>query len=147
MLLHCDFVFASNRARLRTPFVDLGLVPEAASSLLLPRLIGLQRAAELFLLCDVVDADKALQYGLVSAVLAPEQLEAHAYAICERLAQKPPSAVRLTKALLRESAYATVAERMAHEGQIFAAQLRSPEVREAIAAFFEKRTADFSKAH
>ena len=147
MLLHCDFVFASKRARLRTPFVDLGLVPEAASTLLLPRLIGHQRAAELFLLCDWVEPAKALHYGLVSAVLEPDQLEAHALSICERLAQKAPSAVRLTKALLRESGYASVVERMAHEGQIFGAQLRSPEVREAIAAFFEKRPPDFSKAH
>jgi enoyl-CoA hydratase/carnithine racemase len=147
MLLHCDFVFASDRARLRTPFVDLGLVPEAASSLLLPRLIGHQRAAELFLLCDVIDADKALRYGLVGAVLPAAELEAHARSVCQRLAQKAPSALRMTKMLLRESAYASVPERMAHEGQLFAAQLRSPEAREAISAFFDKRAPDFSKLH
>jgi enoyl-CoA hydratase/carnithine racemase len=146
MLLHCDLVFASDRAKLRTPFVDLGLVPEAASTLLLPRLVGQQRAAEIFMLCDVIDAHKARELGLVNAVLPPRELAAHARHVCERLAQKPPGALRLTKALLRESAHASVPERMAHEGEMFAAQLRSPEVQEAIAAFFEKRAPDFSKA-
>jgi enoyl-CoA hydratase/carnithine racemase len=145
MLLHCDLVFATERAKLRAPFVDLGLVPEAASTLLLPRLVGQQRAAEIMLLCDVIDASKALELGLVSAVLPAAELESHARHVCQRLARKPPGALRLTKALLRESAYATVPERMAHEGEIFAAQLRSPEVGEAISAFFEKRAPDFSK--
>jgi enoyl-CoA hydratase/carnithine racemase len=147
MLLHCDLVFASERAKLRTPFVDLGLVPEAASTLLLPRLVGHQRAAEILLLCDIIDAGKALQFGLVNAVLPVAELESHARRVCERLASKAPTALQLTKALLRESAHATVPERLAHEGEIFAAQLRSPEVREAIAAFFAKRSPDFSKSH
>jgi enoyl-CoA hydratase/carnithine racemase len=146
MLLHCDLVFVSERVKLRAPFVDLGLVPEAASTLLLPRLVGYQRAAEILFLCDVIDAEKARQLGLVSAVLPVAELELHARRVCERLARKAPTALRLTKALLRESAHATVPERLAHEGEIFALQLRSPEVREAIAAFFEKRAPDFSKS-
>jgi len=146
MLLHCDLVFVSDRVRLRAPFVDLGLVPEAASSLLLPRLVGHLRAAEILFLCDVIDAPKALQLGLVSAVVPAAELESHAQRVCQRLAQKPPGALRLTKALLRESGHATALERMAHEGELFGRQLRSPEVKEAIAAFFEKRAPDFSKS-
>ena len=145
MLLHCDLVYASDRATLRTPFVDLGLVPEAASSLLLPRVIGHQRAAQMLLLCDAIHAPEAHALGLVNQVVAPSELEAVARKACERLAAKPPRALKLTKALLRETRYATVPERIAHEGQIFAAQLGSAEVREAISAFFAKRTPDFSK--
>jgi len=141
MLLHSDLVYASERASFRTPFVDLGLVPEAASSLLLPRLIGHQRAARMLLLCDPVDAAEAHALGLVAAVVPVEDLEATARRACERLAQKPPGAVRHTKALLREAGHATVHERIAHEAQIFASRLASAEVREAIMAFFAKRKA------
>jgi enoyl-CoA hydratase/carnithine racemase len=139
MLLHCDLVYASDRAQFRTPFVDLGLVPEAASSLLLPRTIGHQRAAGMLLLCDTVGADEAKELGFVNAIVPAGELEATARRACERLAQKPPGAVRLTKALMREPGYATVPERIAHEAQIFASRLTSPEVREAIMAFFAKR--------
>jgi enoyl-CoA hydratase/carnithine racemase len=145
MLLHCDLVYVSDRAKLRLPFVDLGLVPEAASSLLLPRLLGHQRAAELLLLGDVFSAATARELGLVNAVLPADELEAHARRICERLVQKAPNALRHTKALLRETQHATVLERMEHEGGLFTTQLRTPEAREAFAAFFEKRAPDFSK--
>jgi enoyl-CoA hydratase/carnithine racemase len=145
MLLHCDLIYASDRAKLRLPFVDLGLVPEAGSSLLLPRLVGHQRASALLLLCDSLDAAGARELGLVNAVLPAAELEAHARQICERLARKAPSALRHTKALLRETQHATVLERIEHEGAIFGAQLRTPEAREAFSAFFEKRAPDFSK--
>jgi enoyl-CoA hydratase/carnithine racemase len=145
MLLHCDLIYASDRAKLRLPFVDLGLVPEAGSSLLLPRLVGHQRAAELLLLCDSLDGARAHELGLVNAVLPAAELEAHAQQICARLARKAPSALRHTKALLRETQHATVLERIEQEGAIFGAQLRTPEAREAFTAFFEKRAPDFSK--
>lgn len=145
MLLHCDLVFASERASLRAPFVDLGLVPEAASSLLLPRTIGHQRAAQLLMLVDPLSAADAHGLGLVNAVVPAAELAAVARRACERLAAKPPRALKLTKALLKEVQHATVPERLAHEGALFAAQLGSAEVREAISAFFQKRTPDFSK--
>lgn len=144
MLLHCDLVYASDRAKLRVPFVDLGLIPEAGSSLLLPRIVGHLRAAELLMLCDFVDAKRAHELGLVNAVVPASELEAHARRICERLAQKSPSALRYTKALLRDTSGTTL-ERMRREFEIFGNQLRSPESREAIAAFFEKRAPDFSR--
>lgn len=144
MLLHCDLVYASSRAKLRAPFVDLGLIPEAGSPLLLPRLMGTLRAAEVFMLCETLSAERAREYGLVNAVVPAAELESHARGVCLRLAQKAPSALRHTKALLRDP-HGTTQERMAREFSIFAAQLRSTEAREAITAFFEKRTPDFRK--
>jgi enoyl-CoA hydratase/carnithine racemase len=145
MLLHCDLVYASERAVLRAPFVDLGLVPEAASSLLLPRAIGHQRAAALLLLGEPLTAIRARELGLVNEVVPAADLEATARAAAARLAQKAPEALALTKALLKETGHATVTERIAHEAQIFGARLASAEVREAISAFFQKRAPDFSK--
>ncbi|MEY4582083.1 MAG: hypothetical protein RL701_6786 [Pseudomonadota bacterium] len=144
MLLHCDLIYASTRAKLRAPFVDLGLIPEAASTLLLPRLIGHARAAELFLLGDTLSAEQAKEFGLVNAVLPPAEVEAHARAVCERLALKAPTALLQTKRLLRDTTGTTL-ERMQTEFEIFATQLGSPEAREAIAAFFDKRQPNFSK--
>jgi enoyl-CoA hydratase/carnithine racemase len=144
MLLHCDLVYASHRAKLRAPFVDLGLIPEAGSTLLLPRVVGALRAAEIFLLCDTLDAERAREYGLVNAVVPAAELEAYVRQVCQRLAQKAPSALRHTKALLRDT-QGTTRERMLQEFGIFAAQLRSAEAREAITAFFEKRAPDFQK--
>jgi enoyl-CoA hydratase/carnithine racemase len=138
MLLHCDLVYASRRAKLRAPFVDLGLVPEAGSSLLLPRIVGHVRAAEVLLLCESISADQALQWGIVNQVVDPAELEAVARSACERLARKAPGAVRRTKELLRETSGGTL-DRMQREFELFAEQLRSEESRAAIAAFFEKR--------
>jgi enoyl-CoA hydratase/carnithine racemase len=145
LLLHCDLVYATERARFTAPFVDLGLVPEAASSLLLPRRLGHARAAALLLLGEPLDARAALGAGLVNALLEPGVLRAHALAAGHALARKPPAALRLTKALLAEPGYQTVPARLRHEGALFAQRLGSPEAREAFAAFFEKRPADFSK--
>lgn len=145
MLLHCDLVFASEVTTLVAPFVNLGLVPEAASSLLLPRLAGHQRASEILLLGEPLDAKTAHQIGLVNAVLPSAEVLPHALAVAKKLAEKPPTALRLTKALLKSAQSQTVSERMAQEGVQFAAQLASPEVAEAIGAFFEKRKPDFSK--
>lgn len=144
MLLHCDLVIAAATARLALPFANLGLVPEAASSLLLPRLVGWQRAAEAFMLGDVIDAATALSWGMVNRVVEQADMLATAHALAQRLATKSPGALRHTKALMR-GAPAEIAERMRVEGAIFGAQLQSPEAREAFAAFFEKRKPDFSK--
>jgi enoyl-CoA hydratase/carnithine racemase len=144
MLLHCDLVVAARNARLSVPFVNLGLVPEAASSLLLPRLIGHQRAAELFLLGEPIDAATAHAYGLVNRVVEDGEVVAAARALAHQVAAKAPGAVRLIKKLMKSST-ATVAERMVEEAHDFGAQLASAELREAVGAFFEKRAPDFSK--
>ena len=138
MLLHCDLVYASRRAKLRAPFVDLGLVPEAGSSLLLPRLLGHMRASEVFLLCDWLPAERAFDLGIVNQVVDPSELEALARGVCERLAQKAPGAVRRTKELLRDTTGNT-STRMQREFELFAERLGSDEARAAISAFFEKR--------
>jgi enoyl-CoA hydratase/carnithine racemase len=138
MLLHCDLVYASRRAKLRAPFVDLGLVPEAGSSLLLPRLVGHMRASEVFLLSEMISAERARELGIVNQVVDPSELEALALSVCRRLGQKAPGAVRRTKELLRDTSGGTV-ERMQREFALFAEQLRSDEARTAIASFFEKR--------
>lgn len=144
MLLHCDLVLADDTARFGLPFVNLGLVPEAASSLLLPRLAGHQRAAELFLLGDPFDAATAERIGLVNRVVPAAELLEAARALADRLAAKPPQALQATKALLK-SASTTVAERLDEELEVFVHQLRSAELKEAVAAFFEKRPPDFSR--
>ena len=145
MLLHCDIVVAGPTARLQVPFVNLGLVPEAASSLLLPRVIGHQRASAMVLLGEALDADTALSVGLVNRVVGDDELDAEARSIATTIAAKAPTAVRLSKALLRGDSAAVIA-RMAEEGRHFEAQLKTAECKEAINAFFEKRSPDFSRA-
>lgn len=144
MLLHCDLVYATPASRFQLPFVNLGLVPEAASSLLLPRLVGHQKAAELVLLGDAFDTATAHGFGLVNGVVGAEELLDHALGIARRLASKPQGAVRRTKALLKAD-LETVAERSAREVRDFNECLRSDELREAVAAFKEQRPPDFSR--
>jgi enoyl-CoA hydratase/carnithine racemase len=143
MLLHCDLVFVSDDAQLTTPFVNLALVPEAASSLLLPARIGHARAFSMFVLGEAVDAQKAVAWGIANAVVPRAELRARARAAAEAVAQRPPAAVAITKALMRDPD--ALAKRLDDEGAHFMAQLRSPEAREAFAAFAEKRAPDFSK--
>ncbi len=138
MLLHCDLVVATDRARFRMPFVDLGLVPEAASSLLLPRLVGYHKAAELLLLAERFDAAEALACGLVNRVVAAEDLTPTVEAIAAALAAKPPGAVQLTKELLRRPV-SEMTDRIELESAIFARQLGTPEATTALRAFFEER--------
>jgi len=140
MLLHCDIVVLADDARLRMPFVDLALVPEAASSLLVPRAIGHARAAEMLMLGDAIDAATALAWGLANRVVPAGSERAEALALAHRLAAKPPAALALAKRLLRDDA-AGVAARMDAEGAHFAAQLASPELKGAIAAFFARKAA------
>jgi enoyl-CoA hydratase/carnithine racemase len=144
LLLHCDLVVASTRAKFQTPFVNLGLVPEFASSLLLPARVGPQRAAELLLLADMLDAETAHRFGLVNRVVEPDALEAAAMEFAQRLAAKPPEALRQSKRLMRADP-ATIDTRIAEENEVFARQLRSPEAREAFQAFLEKRAPDVSR--
>ena len=125
------------------PFVDLALVPEAGSSLLFPRLVGRQRAAKHLILGDPFDARTAVEYGLVTEIVEEDRLEEALTAMAERIAGKPPEAVRITKQLLASTA-GSLAERIAAEGQHFAERLRSAEAAEAFQAFFEKRPPRFT---
>lgn len=142
MLLHCDIVLATPRARFRLPFVDLGFVPEAGSSLLLPRIMGYAKAAELVLLAEFFDADRAQALGIVNRLVASETLEAEASGIAARLAAKPPRALRETKRLMKDGAAVEGAIR--REAEAFAERMVSAEAREAFRAFTEKRKPDFS---
>jgi enoyl-CoA hydratase/carnithine racemase len=142
MLLHCDLVYAGENAKFSFPFVNLALVPEAASSLLLPAMIGHHRAAELFMLGEAFTPATAKDFGIVNAIHPDDRLLAEATAVAARLAAKPPTALRLTKQLLKRTK-GDVAGQMAQEGEHFRAQLKSAEAREAMTAFFEKRPAKF----
>ena len=143
MLLHCDLVFVADDAVLTTPFVNLALIPEAASSLTLPARIGHARAFSMFVLGEAVDARKAVEWGIANEVCPREALRARARAAADAVAARPASAVRLTKALMRDPA--ALAARMELEGTHFTTQLKSAAAREAFAAFAEKRAPDFSK--
>lgn len=145
MLLHCDLVYAADNARFSVPFVQLGLCPEAASSLLLPALAGYQRAAEKLLLGEPFDAAEARDMGLVSKVLPAVELLGFARAQARKLARLPASSIRATKRLMKADRLETVAARMRDEGEAFGAMLASPEAREAFSAFLEKRAPDFSR--
>ncbi|HXF53981.1 MAG TPA: crotonase/enoyl-CoA hydratase family protein [Hyphomicrobiaceae bacterium] len=145
MLLHCDLVYATPQASFRTPFLDLGLVPEAGSSLLAPRLFGYQRAFELLALGEPFSAERAREAGLIDAIVPAEALEATARKAASGLAAKPPEALAATRALMRGDPQA-VRARIDEEVRIFAERLASPEAREAFNAFLEKRPADFSRA-
>ena len=144
MLLHCDLVYAARSAVFSAPFVNLALVPEAASSLLLPHRIGHAKAAELFLLGGRMDAGQAEASGLVAAVFDDAALGAEALQRARALAAKAPGAVRATKALMKRGGE-PVAERMYAESAQFAVQLKSAELREAVKAFSEKRAPDFDR--
>jgi enoyl-CoA hydratase/carnithine racemase len=145
MLLHCDLVYAAPQTRFQLPFVPLGLLPEAGSSLLLPQLAGYQRAAELLLLGQPFSAEKALAVGIVTDVVPAEELLEYAQDAAAAVAALPPESVRLTKALMKKRDAVDVSARIAEEGRLFRERLGSPEAKEAMAAFFEKRKPDFSR--
>ena len=139
MLLHCDFVYAAADARFNFAFIDLGLLPEAGSTYLLPRSLGYARAAELLMLGSPFDAEKARELGIVNRVVAADQLAELAQATAERLAAKPPEALRQTKLLLRRGSKAALEETMALELDMIGQRLASDEVRGIMQAFFERR--------
>jgi len=145
MLLHCDLVYAADNARFSLPFAQLGLCPEAASSLLLPRLVGYQNAAEKLLLGEAFDAAEAQRIGLINRVLPAAELLPFAQAQAAKLAALPATSLRVTKQLMKGGQTAAVEAQMAAEGQHFATMLKAPEAREAFTAFFEKRKPDFSR--
>ncbi len=144
MLFHCDLVYAAEAATFHTPFTDLAVVPEAASSLLLPRIAGHQRAAEMFILGNKIDAARAREIGFVNDVVAAGALEETALGAARAIAEKAPEAMRLTKQLMKGD-MEEMLSRMKKEGALFAEQLQSAEFREAGAAFLQKRKPDFSK--
>ncbi len=145
MLLHCDLVYAATDARFQLPFVSLGLCPEAGSSVLLPELMGHRRAAELLFFGEPFNAESARNLGIVNAVVPTTELLATATEKAKQLAEKPPSALRTTKALLKRSMGGVIADAMAKETEQFAALLQGPEAREAMMAFMQRRKPDFSK--
>jgi len=145
MLLHCDLVYVSDEARLAMPFVSLGLVPEYASSLLVPRLMGHVKATEKLMLGEPFTGSDAVDCGIANAVLPAGEVVNHARRMAERFNALPPGAVRDTKRLMRAPQKAQVLAVMAQEGEIFKGRLRSPEAMEAFQAFFQKRKPDFSK--
>jgi enoyl-CoA hydratase/carnithine racemase len=145
LLLHCDFVYVSDEARLAMPFVALGLVPEFASSLLVPQLMGHRRAAEKLLLGEHFNAEQAVECGIANAVLPAAEVVNHARRIAERFNLLPPGAVREAKQLMRAPQQELVLKTIRTEGELFGKRLRSPEAMEAFQAFFQKRKPDFSK--
>ncbi|KQR84696.1 enoyl-CoA hydratase [Burkholderia sp. Leaf177] len=145
MLLHCDLVYAASTAKFVLPFVNLGLCPEAASSLLLPRIAGYQRAAEKLLLGEPFDANEAANMGIVNRVLSAEEVGDFAFAQARKLAALPPASLKATKALMKNGHADEISAQMAKEAVYFANMLTAPEAKEAFTAFFEKRKPDFSR--
>jgi enoyl-CoA hydratase/carnithine racemase len=140
LLMHCDLVYATPRATFATPFLDLGLVPEAASSLLMPAAMGYARAFELLVLGETFGADRAREAGIVNAIVPSDDLEAHVLGIAARLARKPPEALATAKQLLRGDGTAALARTRAEAAE-FARCLTSAEARAAFEAFFTRARA------
>jgi enoyl-CoA hydratase/carnithine racemase len=145
MLLHCDFVYVSDEARLAMPFVALGLVPEFASSLVVPQLMGHRRAAQLLLTGDPFTPEQAVEFGIANAVIPAGEVVNHARRMAERFNGLPPGAVREAKQLLRAPQRELTLATIRTEGEMFGRRLKSPEAMEAFQAFFQKRKPDFSK--
>ena len=145
MLLHCDLVYAGDNAAFSMPFVNLGLCPEAASSLLVPQMLGYHRAAEALLLGEPFMAEAALEVGLVNRVVPPTEANAVAQAAAQKLAARPIGSLIETKQLMKKGQQQLVLQQMADEGSSFSRLLGEPAAREAFTAFMEKRKPDFSK--
>jgi len=145
MLLHCDLVYAAPNARFQLPFVPLGIVPEFGSTYLLPLLAGYQRAAELLLLGQPFDAQKAQEVGMVSRVVDKEELLQKAREAALALAALPPESIRLTKQLMKKRHGQALSDTIVEETRLFTERLGSPEAKEAMSAFLEKRKPDFSR--
>ncbi len=145
MLFHCDLVYAGDNAAFSMPFVNLGLCPEAASSLLVPQMLGYHRAAEALLLGEPFMAEAALEVGLVNRVLPPLEANNYAQSTARKLAAKPISSLIETKRLMKKNTSAVVLQVMAEEAASFGRMLQEPAAREAFGAFMQKRKPDFSK--
>jgi enoyl-CoA hydratase/carnithine racemase len=146
LLLHCDFAYAGESATFRMPFVAIGIAPEFCSTYLLPAMLGHRRAAELLYTSDKFDAAKALECGLVNAVVPDAQLLEHAMAHARRLAEQPPAALRTCKRLLRQALDEPAMKAFDREVVELDRMIRgNPEATEAMTAFMQKRKPDFSK--
>ncbi|HMF92163.1 MAG TPA: enoyl-CoA hydratase [Candidatus Angelobacter sp.] len=145
MLLHCDLVYATRSASFQLPFVNLGLCPEAASTLILPARIGHARAAELLFFGEPFGVEKAYDLGLINEVFADVDLLPSALGKAKKLAEKPPEALRTTKRLLKTAPADAIKQTMTRELEQFARLLQAGEAREAMAAFLERRKPDFSR--
>jgi len=145
LLFHCDLVYAGDNAAFSMPFVNLGVCPEAASSLLAPQRMGYGRAAEALLLGDPFTAEAALEMGLVSRIVPPSEVNALAQRQAQKLASKPLTSLLTTKRLMKQSQAALVAQTMQTEATLFGQMLGEPAAKEAFGAFLEKRLPDFSK--
>jgi enoyl-CoA hydratase/carnithine racemase len=145
MLLHCDFVYASEGARFALPFVNLGLCPEAASSFLLPLTAGYRRATKLLLLGEPFTSDEALRAGIVTEIVDGDVLLETAMATARRLGERPAGALRTTKQLLKAQHRSAISAALAEERAAFARLLGEPAAREAMTAFLEKRKPDFAR--
>lgn len=144
LLFHCDLVYAGDNAAFSMPFVNLGVCPEAASSLLAPQRMGYGRAAEALLLGEPFMAEAALEMGLISRIVPPTEVNALARRQAQKLAAKPLSSVLASKRLMKQGQADLVAQRMAEEGALFGRMLAEPAAQEAFSAFMEKRKPDFS---
>jgi enoyl-CoA hydratase/carnithine racemase len=144
LLLHCDLVYAGEQTKFNMPFVNLGICPEFASTYILPRMMGHQRAFEL-LFNGVFDAQKAREYGLVNEIVANADVEKVARARAEAIAQLPPKATRVTKQLLKRWRSDVVQQAIPFEADHFVPMLKEPEALEAMNAFVQKRKPDFAK--
>lgn len=144
MLLHCDMVFAGDNAMFSMPFVNLGVCPEAGSSVLLPQLVGHHKASALLLMGEPMDANTAEELGLVHRVLPPAEVNAHVQKQAQRMAGKPLTSLLETKRLLKKRTQAQVLEAIEEEALQFAQMLEQAPAQEALTAFVEKRKPDFS---
>ncbi len=145
LLMHCDLVYAADNAKFSMPFVQLGLCPEFASSLLLAQIAGYPRAAEKLMLGEAFLAQEALDMGLVSKVLPIDELLPFALRQAAKLVALPASSVRATKQLMKAGRNGAISQQMVDENKFFGAMLAAPEAKEAFTAFFEKRKPDFSR--
>lgn len=145
LLFHCDLVYAGDNAAFSMPFVNLGLCPEAASSLLVPQLMGYQRAAEALLLGEPFFAEAAQEVGMVNRIVPPTEANAVTQAQARKLAAKPLSALVETKRLMKKGQLPRVLDTLREEGEVFARMLGEPAAREAFTAFLDKRKPDFSR--
>ncbi len=145
MTLHCDLVYASDTATFQMPFTKLALCPEAASSYLLPKVVGMPRAMAMLLSSQTITAETAAQWGLVTEVFADEQFETAVHERLAALAALPPEALRATKALLRDPGRTQAHEAVQREAATFMQRLMSAEAAEAMQAFLERRPPDFSR--
>ncbi|OIP21009.1 MAG: enoyl-CoA hydratase [Comamonadaceae bacterium CG2_30_57_122] len=143
MLFHCDLIYAGDNAAFSMPFVNLGVCPEAASSLLAPQRMGYVRAAEALLLGDPFSAEAALEMGLINRIVPPTEVNALARRQALRLAAKPQQPLLIAKRLMKQAQASLVATHMAEEADIFGRLLAEPAAREAFGAFLEKRKPNF----